>query len=752
MAYNLPTIEPMGTPMAQSTEVAQIGGIDSPAPQLIQGIQLESPNNEEELRTRDTLEGLLDLGAKVLSPLIEEKKKQAFFDGVSRAAKGVAVKEIVNEQPAWTRIFGLSASAQGAQQMTAINSINDITNGIMEQMPELRKLSGDEFTKHVFTALEKGYSGDLGTDQIIQNKMIENLSTLQSHHTKESVRYIQERSKQEHRNGISIAAKGYRDLVSRRRAGESAISDTDIDKAQVSVLNALTPLAGMEQGAWSDNVKDAYAELLATGDFHTTNLMQSAEVFKALSGEEQLELVSKRDTAEKRWHETIKVSELYPVIAGIHAEASLAGKNPDDLITAMAVVNRDASLKYGFTLPVMGSTEQEAILKANYGTLLHKKEKAIAEAKAAGEKEVLRQLKADVLSHSLTSGQGILSLGSVVTNEEFYNYSYDAIRPIYNKNPIEGATMIANLHTRDPANLSPKFRSMARAGLQGTQGDKQNPLFHESVRLFSALTHPDVPNGDAAARTLFGDEGYIKMTKYAQVLSNTGDSNIAYAATNSPSVVSPTDKREINTVKQFASALEDEDTAFKYLTDSQRTVFATYAKPWVSRVSPDDPNPTKAILHALTGKVEALGGYFAHTSQSLPTLQTALKSTSAQLTGEVFTATLTKALTDRGVVKGVGLWRRLTTGATFSKYPDTFKELDLQIVRANTKDPSYIVRYSNPENFAEEYFTIKFADLQAMDKELTLERQKEVDAIQKRKEQQLDYLVPKSAVEKLLKR
>jgi len=139
------------------------------------------------------LDALDQMTQGFLRPYVEAQQKKAYFDGMSQVAQGRALQDIEREQPWFTKIFGPSATVQGAQAMTAMTQVAQAQSEFMAAMPELRSQAPDAVRQYLAEqAARLGSTGDVLVDGLIQQKLAEQWGTMLGTHMKQHMAWRQE--------------------------------------------------------------------------------------------------------------------------------------------------------------------------------------------------------------------------------------------------------------------------------------------------------------------------------------------------------------------------------------------------------------------------------------------------------------------------------------------------------------------------------------------------------------------------------
>ncbi|RPA32810.1 hypothetical protein EGC79_20400 [Shewanella vesiculosa] len=96
-----------------------------------------------------TMAALMKLGGNLLAPAVKREQETQFMQGMQRAAEGEAVKEIVDEQPWYSKVFGATSLVDGARTYTAAAKAASIATDLDSRMPEIAKRPRQGFASPV---------------------------------------------------------------------------------------------------------------------------------------------------------------------------------------------------------------------------------------------------------------------------------------------------------------------------------------------------------------------------------------------------------------------------------------------------------------------------------------------------------------------------------------------------------------------------------------------------------------------------
>jgi len=242
------------------------------------------------------IEAIGKLVGGALAPYIEEQQRRAYFDGMSQVVQGKALQDIHREQPWYTRIFGPSATVQGAQALTAMTAISQAQSEAMAAMPELRKQHPDAMRQYmVEQAIRIGSTGDPTVDGLVQQKLSEQWPTLLDTHMKQHYAWQQEDMGNKFVN-MQVANGS---LLQQTMNAQMNFSDpkqmqVEFDKFKAGLMRP----AGMDDGHYGKYMTLAAQTQLQNGNFAAYDAMKrDPDVWQAIPPEARMAL----EKSEELW-------------------------------------------------------------------------------------------------------------------------------------------------------------------------------------------------------------------------------------------------------------------------------------------------------------------------------------------------------------------------------------------------------------------------------------------------------------------
>ncbi|CDK30108.1 putative internal virion protein [Burkholderia phage AMP1] len=315
-----------------------------------------------------TLDALNKLTQGALAPIVAAEQKRLYFEGMSQVVQGRSLQEIENQQPWYTKIFGPTATVQGAQAMVAMTAISQAQNEFMESMPDLRTKDPDSVRKYlVDQAVRIGNTGDPMVDGIVQSKLAEHWGSMLDTHMKQHFAWQQEDMGNKFVNMQVASGK----LLQSTLHEQSGYVDPEIMQREVSnFTDGLEKPYGMTDEAYGKYMASAARANLSNGNFEAyTALKNHGDAWNAIPMDARVQL----ENEEELW--TQKALKKAPALADITQDQTklsislTQGAFPGDEAALNGVIdqmNDDWRRRSGASTDMIDNAGRQALLKQFY--------------------------------------------------------------------------------------------------------------------------------------------------------------------------------------------------------------------------------------------------------------------------------------------------------------------------------------------------------------------------------------------------
>lgn len=211
--------------------------------------------------TDSTLQVLMDVAAPVLGPMIQKARTDAFVSGMQRAAAGETIRQIAEERPWFSKVFGDGDAVAGARVYETNARASSVAAGLISGMEDYAKLDAVQFRDHVSKAMQQALTGDAETDASVLQASARSLPQVFAAHTQASIRYGRVRAAEAQVNNIMSAAQLYGATVSSNAVEVS-------QQAQQAFLSTLEKPPGQGDDEHAAAVEGSVRLLAEQGNMH----------------------------------------------------------------------------------------------------------------------------------------------------------------------------------------------------------------------------------------------------------------------------------------------------------------------------------------------------------------------------------------------------------------------------------------------------------------------------------------------------
>lgn len=427
------TLDALGAaPVRNDAQGGQGGGVIAPM-----AVPKEAPN--------PTMLLLSKAGDKLLGDSINARRKEKFVEGMQQARAGVALMDIAESVPWYSKLFGDTDVISGARAYTQQTKAQEAVLAMREQMPELRKLPLDQargvFTKNIDAAM----TGDAETDALLMQSFARVMPGIMAEQTREHYKYAQESAVAAHGKALASGATLLQGV-----ANEHVTNDTDpaeLDSARGAYLGLLAKPNGMDDDAYNKALSTHIVAAAENGDFHAINVIREAKVLDVLPEELRAKVIRNIDINERNLPKGPageKYADRLLNLQRMAREIDLtAGPLPDSnvLLAEYAKLNEDWQRETGSALPLVGKTERarealtltqrvEQELAADHRERLRLIRESKAEARqAARDNRIARALELNIEAKEATT-KGIETAWELNTPHNLLGYKEEAVTAV----------------------------------------------------------------------------------------------------------------------------------------------------------------------------------------------------------------------------------------------------------------------------------------------------------------------------------
>ena len=641
---NLPTFQPIA---ASGPHIS----VQAPMQQGATPIDMRNVQQQAAMNQR-TMDALTRMGNNLIEPMVKQEQEQLFLQGAQRQMQGEALTDIVNSQPWYSKIFGPSASAQGARKMAELTSVDQVVNGMAADMGNLRSLSPEEFQAKLRESTQQHLTGDEEADTTIQMQILESSQALIKAHTKEHYAYTQEQMQAQYTNGALANAEQLQQGA--QAFSKGTLSSDEYDALKWKVSASLQPMEGQNEQSYFDSVHSAGVEAMQQGNWHYVKLMEDAGIVSAMPSKMRQQWHEEKRTLEAQSLNDLAAGDYHLQLATISAQSQAGRISPNQVLAAVKQMNDKVAKETGIQRPFLNGKEVESLVQGNLTGIYRAQEKAEDRALAAAEKRQEQIEKQRLVMLGIASGNsGNLVASGILAGTDVQATANTMIADSLGKGDNNWLAWTVNNFNQSGAKFN-AVGSALEAGIRASQGEEYNPLWQRSMDIYTALN--EAPGGAAAAAAYAGDAAPKMQEAYESIRGGTPP-EIAYKHVfqrpKSPEI-NKADRKEINSILHDRF---EPMTGFGWLsdkvplTDKQRQVVGDLVYDPMKKYAATSLTAKEQFDRAwpsVASRVDLLGPAAVRKQPDQPSLAASLKVTQ-QEASSVFDKVLTKQLKAAGI-------------------------------------------------------------------------------------------------------
>lgn len=215
------------------------------APQVGQAPLPPNPTSD----VLESLSGFTKLAGHLLAPMIEREKTAAMVNGAAEVMKGRTAAQVAAEQPAWARTFGDSYAVQGAQLQDAAAYGTRFLTRVQQNMPELRKLSQDAFSRHLAEQMEADLPADPQAAILAKQRVLQDVPAITSAWSRANLQWQQEDALAKHTVATQSAVELFKTYSEGWRTNPALRDEVLDDATWGRFMSAMVAPPGVEPAA-----------------------------------------------------------------------------------------------------------------------------------------------------------------------------------------------------------------------------------------------------------------------------------------------------------------------------------------------------------------------------------------------------------------------------------------------------------------------------------------------------------------------
>jgi len=527
----------------------QGGGAASPSP-----VRAQFDRSAVQADT-STIDALRAMGDAIIDPMVERKQKELFYEGARRQIEGEALQDVVESQPWYSKVFGPSASVQGARTMAQMQAVEGFTTQLQGDMNSLRQLSPDEFQQELFGRMDQAADlGDYTSNVAVQSQLIESMGPLVRSHTKEHLAYVQEQMQSQFTSSLTSQANAMRTSLVGLQNG--TVSDEDYQTILANTESALHPIEGQTSESYWSGIESATEEAMAQGNFHFVNVVEQT-LYDHMPVEQRTKFLADRRKYEIQATSDMAVGQFSVALSQLKAQSSEGMVSPQGTWDNINKLNARYRAASGIDRDLIDAKAAEGILTNNLKGIISEQKKATAAAQSRADKQNEIAMQAVAAKMAFMGGRADSYIAQGGDRQLTQDAAWGTLQQQRNLE-AEGmlpagtwAATAANASNSDGFRVTALENTIQR-GVRMSIGEDFNANFQQSYQMWKELYM--APGGEEAAAAYAGDYAG-KLEQYHNEVAALGDPVIAFNAnfrdypSRSPGSVA-TQKKVLSWVKE----------------------------------------------------------------------------------------------------------------------------------------------------------------------------------------------------------
>lgn len=484
---------------------------------------------------QSTLNAFRALSNSIIDPYIERRQQQEYMEGARRQIEGEALKDIVDSQPWYSKIFGPSASVSGARTMASMQAVESFTSNIAADMDNLRQLTPEEFGAEVMSRMDQSADlGDAQTNVVVQTQLMESYGPLVRSHTKEHAKYVQEEMQAQFTGSLVTEARSLNQYM--QGVVNGTVSEDDARIVISNAAGALQPIEGQTSESYWSGIEAATEEAMATGNFHFVNLVES-QLFEYMPADQRLKFLNDRRKYERQVMSDRLISDHSIELAQLSAQSAEGLISPQETMNRINALNTRFSQQTGIDREMINASTAEGLITSNLRGLISEQKARARAAREEQEQLDLIAAKTDFMRTAFVTGQAQLAIDQGTDRSEMQSAAMGQVAQLQALGREEGtnvpsdawAQVVVQAHTREGFKVDGVARRIQH-GARASVGNSWNPNFESAYQDW--LTIKNMPNGGRGVAADYAGEYNRQFEQYdSYVRSGTIDPAAAFELT-----------------------------------------------------------------------------------------------------------------------------------------------------------------------------------------------------------------------------
>lgn len=302
-----------------------------------------------------TMSAILNFSSDKLAQEVSKNRDQLFLQGMQKAASGQALTEIVNDRPWYSKIFGDGPLVEGARTFEASTRAAQWKQGMVDAMPDLRKVSPEALPQKLDETLAPLLTGDETADAQIRMKVLSEFPDIVKLHTKENYQYLQEEASRKAGVNLRTQAASFQQTMT---ADPAKVDNVMRLKAKQAVFQAADP-AGRNDPEWLQATASSLIEMGKDGNWYAVQAFKDAGFFDQLQPQQRTALESTLEAQARASHSQPQAQAYQLAAERIRQKAAADGETYSgyQAMADLKALNEKYAADTGNPLPLLNTAQ-----------------------------------------------------------------------------------------------------------------------------------------------------------------------------------------------------------------------------------------------------------------------------------------------------------------------------------------------------------------------------------------------------------
>lgn len=503
---------------------------------------------------RSTMDAVLKIGSAVLEPALRRREAEMFLEGAQRVAQGEALKDIVDSQPWYSRIFGEGATVQGARTIAQISQVDKYTADLYGDMDRLQTMGREEVGKEVNSKMLQFLTGDAVADAAIQQKMVEASGPFFNAHAKANYKWVQG-TMQSQVSGMMRSAGEHLQAANKQRLA-GTMTDEDFQRHKQSVANAMLPLEGQSAESYWSAIESSTIDAMANGNHHIAGMVFGSGLLDSAPDEVRKKLIDARQTYEARTIERDGYLEYGAVIGQLQGQAKAGVISPAEMSKRVVEINEDFRRRTGIESDLLSRKTFTSMLAGNYSAIYRRAEQNAKEAAKDASKGQEDLHRLGEIHQALLTGAGDLVVSAGHKRAEV-DAVFWGILDQAAASGADYAPLVINNYNNGNGYVNTQLQNKMQSALRAAKGEGYSgKAFDQAYAMTRQLT--DQPGGQAAAMAYLGEADGLRMLEYDALVKAQVAPEFAYQMAFGKPLDTTRKSTDKDVLKRLQSVVEDQ--------------------------------------------------------------------------------------------------------------------------------------------------------------------------------------------------